>query len=104
MINYKKETTKMVLNDTSIIIDAIISLEPSVHLLALYHRNDLVCYCVPTVEVMQFIKRLIIWPMSKYICPVFSVTLISHKLYTSPWLQDAVLIFLYIDNLYYSSK
>lgn len=48
MINYKKKTNEMVLNGTSITIDVINSLVPSVHLEALYHEDGLVCYNTKT--------------------------------------------------------
>lgn len=77
MINYKKETNEMVLNGASITIDVINSLVPSVHLLALYHENGLVCYSVKTrgldvtVEVTAFIKKESFWTVLPYICTTF---------------------------------
>lgn len=74
MIDYKRETKEMVLNGTSITIDVINSLVPSLHLAALYHENGLVCYSVKTRGLdctysvaMAFIKEEIIWPVLPYI-------------------------------------
>jgi len=72
----------MVLNGTSITIDVINSLVPSVHLAALYHENGLVCYSVKTRGLecthcvgVVFIKEEIIWPVLPYVYkyPPFSL-------------------------------